>query len=105
MKEKYHQRRDYVVARCNELGLPCHSPRGAFYAFPSIAGTGLASMDFAKRLLHEHKVAVVPGTAFGPGGAGFVRASFSTGYDQLILAFDRVARFMESLEGEKGKGR
>jgi aminotransferase len=97
MREKYRQRRDYVVARCNELGLPCHSPRGAFYAFPSVAGTGLTSMDFAKRLLSEQQVAVVPGTAFGPNGAGFVRASFSTGYDQLILAFDRIARFMDTL--------
>jgi aminotransferase len=103
MREKYHQRRDYIVARFNELGLPCHSPRGAFYAFPSIAGTGLSSMDFAKRLLHEQKVAVVPGTAFGPSGAGFVRASFSTGYDQLILATDRIAKFMETLQSERAK--
>ncbi|MGA2052065.1 MAG: aminotransferase class I/II-fold pyridoxal phosphate-dependent enzyme [Opitutales bacterium] len=100
MKEKYHQRRDYVVAKFNELGLKCHLPRGAFYAFPSIASTGLSSMDFAKRLLQEQKVAMVPGTAFGPGGAGFVRASFSTGYDQLIQATERLARFMETLRAE-----
>jgi len=103
MREKYHQRRDYIVARFNELGLPCHSPRGAFYAFPSIAGTGLSSMDFAKRLLHEQKVAVVPGTAFGPSGAGFVRASFSTGYDLLIQATERIAKFMETLPSERAK--
>ncbi len=103
MREKYHQRRDYIVARFNELGLPCHSPHGAFYAFPSIAGTGLSSMDFAKRLLHEQKVAMVPGTAFGPSGAGFVRASFSTGYDLLIQATDRIAKFMETLQSEPAK--
>ncbi len=101
MREKYHQRRDYIVTRFNELGLPCHSPRGAFYAFPSVQNYGLSSMDFAKRLLHEQKVAVVPGTAFGPGGAGFVRASFSTGYDQIIQACDRIAKFTESLGQKK----
>jgi aminotransferase len=100
MRDKYQQRRDYIVGRFNELGLPCHLPRGAFYAFPSIAGTGLSSMDFAKRLLHEQKVAVVPGTAFGPAGAGFVRASFSTGYDQIIQATERVAKFLETLAAE-----
>jgi len=97
MRDKYLQRRDFIVARFNELGLPCHTPRGAFYAFPRISDTGLTSMDFAKRLLHEHKVAMVPGTAFGASGEGFVRASFSTGYDQLIQAGERLARFMESL--------
>jgi len=97
MREKYHQRRDYIVTRFNELGLPCHSPRGAFYAFPSVGQFGLSSLDFAKRLLNEQKVAVVPGTAFGPGGAGFVRASFSTGYDQIIQACDRIAKFLETL--------
>jgi aminotransferase len=60
-------------------------------------------MDFAKRLLHEQKVAVVPGTAFGPSGAGFVRASFSTGYDLLIQATDRIAKFMETLQSERAK--
>jgi len=101
MRDKYHQRRDYIVARFNELGLPCHLPRGAFYAFPSVQNFGLSSMDFATRLLHEQKVAVVPGTAFGPGGAGFVRASFSTGYDQIIQAGDRIAKFLETVAGEK----
>jgi aminotransferase len=102
MREKYQQRRDYIVSRFNELGLPCHLPRGAFYAFPSVEKFGLPSMDFAKRLLHEEKVAVVPGTAFGPGGAGFVRASFSTGYDQIIQATDRIAKFLDTVSKEKG---
>ncbi|HTB63815.1 MAG TPA: aminotransferase class I/II-fold pyridoxal phosphate-dependent enzyme [Opitutales bacterium] len=102
MREKYHQRRDYIVARFNELGLPCHSPRGAFYAFPSVQNFGLPSMEFATRLLKENQVAVVPGTAFGPGGAGFVRASFSTGYDQIIQACDRIGKFLDTLAKEKG---
>jgi aminotransferase len=102
MREKYHQRRDYIVARFNELGLPCHSPRGAFYAFPSVQNFGLPSMEFATRLLKENLVAVVPGTAFGPGGAGFVRASFSTGYDQIIQACDRIGKFLDILAKEKG---
>ena len=101
MREKYQQRRDYIVSRFNEMGLTCHTPRGAFYAFPSVQKFGLSSMDFAKRLLHEQKVAVVPGTAFGPGGAGFVRASFSTGYDQIIQAGDRIAKFLETLSTGK----
>jgi aminotransferase len=101
MREKYQQRRDYIVSRFNEMGLTCHLPRGAFYAFPSVQKFGLTSMDFAKRLLHEQKVAVVPGTAFGPGGAGFVRASFSTGYDQIIQAGDRIAKFLETLSTGK----
>jgi aminotransferase len=102
MREKYHQRRDYIVGRFNELGLPCHLPRGAFYAFPNVGQFGLSSLDFATRLLREQQVAVVPGTAFGPGGAGFVRASFSTGYDQIIQAGDRIAKFLETVAGEKG---
>jgi aminotransferase len=97
MRDKYLQRRDFIVARFNELGLPCHSPRGAFYAFPRISGTGMKSMEFAQGLLREQQVAMVPGTAFGPSGEGFVRASFSTGYDLLIQAGERIARFMDSL--------
>jgi len=101
MRDKYCQRRDYIVGRFNEIGLPCHSPKGAFYAFPNVGAFGMSSMDFATRLLKEQKVAVVPGTAFGPGGAGFVRASFSTGYDQIIQACDRVAKFLETVRAEK----
>jgi len=100
MRDKYHQRRDYIVARFNELGLPCHLPKGAFYAFPDVSKFGLSSMEFATRLLKEQKVAVVPGTAFGPSGAGFVRASFSTGYERIIEAGDRIARFLETLDGQ-----
>ena len=94
MREQYHRRRDLVVRRFNEMGLTCHSPRGSFYAFPNVTGTGLSESDFAARLLTGEKVAVVPGTAFGPGGQGHVRACFATGYEDLITACDRMERFI-----------
>jgi aminotransferase len=95
MKEAYHRRRDLIVRRFNEIGLNCHSPKGSFYAFPSIESTGLDSLDFCKGLLDQEEVAVVPGTAFGPSGAGFARASFSTSYDRIIEATDRIEHFVE----------
>ena len=101
MREQYHRRRDLIVRRFNESGLKCHLPRGAFYAFPSVASTGLADRDFAYGLLDAERVAVVPGSAFGASGRGFVRASFATGYDQIIEACDRIDRYVQGL----GKGR
>ncbi|MDR1497365.1 MAG: aminotransferase class I/II-fold pyridoxal phosphate-dependent enzyme [Puniceicoccales bacterium] len=98
MRDKYHERRDLIVRRFNEIGLRCHSPRGTFYAFPDISSSGLDSTSFATRLLHEQKVAIVPGTAFGPSGEGFCRASFSTNYENIINACDRIARFVDSLK-------
>jgi aminotransferase len=95
MREQYHRRRDLVVRRFNAAGLKCHLPGGAFYAFPDVSTTGLSERDFAYGLLAAEKVAVVPGTAFGAGGAGFVRASFATGYESLIEACDRVDRFVQ----------
>ena len=97
MREKYQERRDLIVRRFNELGLKCHLPRGAFYAFPDISSSGLDSMAFATGLLREQKVAMVPGTAFGPSGAGFCRASYSTSYDNIIKACERIARFLDTL--------
>lgn len=97
MRDKYRERRDFIVRRFNELGLPCHSPRGAFYAFPKVSGAGLDSLDFARRLLEERKVAMVPGTAFGAGGAGFCRASFSTSYERIHEACERIARFLDDV--------
>ncbi|HZZ56842.1 MAG TPA: aminotransferase class I/II-fold pyridoxal phosphate-dependent enzyme [Opitutaceae bacterium] len=97
MREQYHRRRDLVVRRFREAGLGCHSPRGAFYAFPRVAGTGKTEREFAYGLLEQQRVAVVPGSAFGPDGAGFVRASFATGYEQLIEACDRIERYVQSL--------
>lgn len=99
MRDQYLQRRDFLIRRFREIGLPCHSPKGAFYAFPEVAGTGLDELTFARSLLQSQKVAVVPGTAFGPGGKGFVRASFSTSYRRLMEAADRMDRFVN--EGVK----
>ncbi len=95
MREQFQRRRDLVVRRFNEAGLACHSPRGAFYAFPSVAATGLTEKEFAYGLLDAEKVAVVPGSAFGPDGRGFVRASFATGYESLLEACDRIDRFVQ----------
>lgn len=94
MREQYHRRRDLVVRRFNEIGLKCHSPRGSFYAFPDVTPTGLDEKAFAVGLLERHKVAVVPGTAFGENGRGHVRACFATGYEQLVEACDRIERFV-----------
>lgn len=94
MRDQYHRRRDLVVRRFNEIGLTCHSPRGSFYAFPSTQGIGMTEKDFAVGLLKEEKVAVVPGTAFGVNGTGHVRACFATSYEQLIVACDRIERFV-----------
>lgn len=96
MREQYHRRRDLVVRRLNAAGLSCRAPGGAFYVFPSVASTSLGERDFAFGLLKSQSVAVVPGTAFGESGKGFVRASFATGYDQLVEACDRIDRFVNT---------
>ena len=97
MRDQYHRRRDFIVRRFNEIGLPCHLPRGSFYTFPNVAVTGKTEREFAIGLLEAERVAVVPGTAFGANGAGFVRACFATGYEQLIDATDRIDRYVQSL--------
>ncbi len=97
MRDQYHRRRDLIVRRLNEAGLVCHLPRGSFYAFPNIEASGLSEKDFAVGLLKAKSVAVVPGTAFGPNGKGFVRACFATSYEQLIEAADRIESYMQSL--------
>ena len=98
MKEAYQRRRDLIVRRFNEIGLDCHSPKGSFYAFPSIEATGKSSIDFCKGLLEAEEVAVVPGTAFGESGAGFVRASFSTSYERILEATNRIERYVDRLK-------
>ena len=97
MRDQYHRRRDFVVRRFNEIGLTCHLPRGSFYAFPSVAATGLGEREFAMSLLDQERVAMVPGTAFGENGRGFVRASFATSYEQLVEACTRTERFVQGL--------
>ena len=94
MRLEYDRRRRLIVDGFNTLGLDCFEPRGAFYAFPSIAKTGLSSDDFAMRLLDEEEVAMVPGDAFGASGAGFVRASYATAYEKIEEALNRLERFM-----------
>jgi aminotransferase len=103
MREQYHRRRDLIVRRFNEIGLTCHSPRGSFYAFPTVAVTGLSEKEFAVGLLEKEKVAVVPGLAFGENGRGHVRACFATSYEQLIVACDRIERFVASPRSERLK--
>jgi aminotransferase len=99
MRADYERRRNYVVDRLNEIGLPCHLPKGAFYAFPDITSTGLMSTKFSLQLLRSKKVAVVPGNAFGASGEGFVRCCFATGFDKLKEAMDRISEFV----GEIGR--
>jgi aminotransferase len=101
MRDQYHRRRDFVVRRFNEIGLPCHLPRGSFYAFPDVSLTGLGERDFALGLLEAEKVAMVPGTAFGASGAGFCRACFATSYEQLIEATNRIERYVQKLAAKK----
>jgi len=95
MHRAYAQRRRMVLSRFEKMGLPCFTPRGAFYAFPETACTGLSSKDFALKLLEEENVAVVPGTAFGPSGEGHVRCCYATDPDLLATALDRIAGFAE----------
>jgi aminotransferase len=96
MKREYRRRREFVIARLNDMGLSCHKPEGAFYAFPSIKNTGLSSLEFASRLLKHQKVAVVPGTAFGASGEGYVRISYAAGFEKLKEAMDKMERFIQS---------
>ena len=97
MRESYRERRDFFVRGLNELGLTCLVPKGAFYAFPSVAGTGLSSGEFAEKLLQHSKVAVVPGPAFGAGGAGFVRCCYATSREELAEALSRMKKFLNDL--------
>ncbi len=98
MRREYEMRRNFIVSSIRDMGLDCPSPRGAFYVFPKITSTGLSSRDFSMRLLHEKKVAVVPGPAFGSGGEGHVRCSFATALDQIKIAMVRMAEFCRELK-------
>ena len=102
MKEEYNGRRRYLVKRFADMGVKCFEPFGAFYIFPSIRQFGLTSDEFATQLLHRKKVAVVPGTAFGKSGEGFIRISYAYSLEQLKLALDRIEEFVAELKKEKG---
>lgn len=97
MKESYHQRRDFLVERFNEMGIDCHCPGGAFYVFPDISKFGLSSKDFAMGLLESEQVAAVPGDAFGESGEGFLRCCYATGMDDLKSAMDSIERYIGTL--------
>ncbi len=101
MRDQYMRRRDFIVRRFNEMGLTCHLPKGTFYAFPNVSAYGMNSMDFATYILNEAKVAVVPGSAFGESGEGFVRASFSTSLQNLMKAADRMELALSKLSRVK----
>ncbi len=96
MRGEYDRRRRLIVDGFNSLGLPCFEPRGAFYAFPSVAATGMSAEEFCDTLLEEEHVAVIPGSAFGDSGAGFVRASYATSDETIERALERMARFMRN---------
>ncbi|PIZ26884.1 MAG: aromatic amino acid aminotransferase [Chloroflexi bacterium CG_4_10_14_0_8_um_filter_46_9] len=95
MVKEYDRRRKFIVKRLNEIGLPCFEPKGAFYAFPSIEATGMNSEEFAERLLMEERVAVVPGSAFGQCGEGFVRCCYATSLANIEEALKRMGRFVK----------
>jgi len=95
MRARYDRRRRLIVDGLNSIGLSCFEPRGAFYAFPSIAITGMSDEEFSERLLMEENVACVPGSAFGLSGAGHIRCSYATAYDQIEEALQRLARFAQ----------
>ena len=94
MAEEYNRRRQVIVKGLNDIGLPCFEPKGAFYAFPSIKGTGMTSEEFAEKLLVEEKVAVVPGPAFGQCGEGYVRCCYATSLADIEKALSRMKRFV-----------
>ena len=97
MRREYDVRRRLLVKRFNDMGLSCFEPKGAFYVFPSIQSTGLSSAEFCEKLLYSQKVAVVPGTAFGDSGEGFVRVSYAYSVNHLTEALGRIERFLEEL--------
>lgn len=104
MVKEYNIRRTYLVNEFNRLGLTCFSPEGAFYVFPCIKSTGLSSEEFCERLLFEEKVAVVPGSAFGDSGEGYIRISYAYSLKHLMEAISRIEKFINSLGGEKNEG-
>ena len=97
MRKSYAQRRQLIVDGFNAIGLPCHTPGGAFYAFPDIRPTGLTSKEFAMGLLEAENVACVPGDAFGATGEGFLRCCYATDVDLIREALVRIGRYTESL--------
>ncbi len=100
MKEEYDRRRRFILKGLSDIGLPCFTPEGAFYVFPKIAGFGLSGEEFCERLLYEHKVAIVPGAAFGASGEGFARISYAYSVKHIETALAGIAAFVEKLKKE-----
>jgi len=100
MRESYDQRRRYLIHAFKEMGMECFEPHGAFYTFPSVRRFGMTSDEFATRLLREEKVAVVPGTAFGDCGEGYLRISYAYALKNLKEALSRMDRFVKKLDGK-----
>ena len=103
MRESYNERRRFVLHMLDEMGIPCFEPQGAFYVFPCIKEFGLTSEDFANLLLAEEKVAIVPGTAFGDSGEGFLRISYAYSIDNLRIALTRLKHFVEKIRAQERK--
>ena len=103
MREEYDSRRRYLVENLNRIGLPCFEPKGAFYVFPCIRSTGLSSEEFCERFLMEEKVAVIPGSAFGPGGEGYVRACYAASMRDITEAVSRLDNFLQNLKRRQGE--
>ena len=97
MFEEYDMRRRLIVSGFNKIGLTCREPKGAFYAFPCIRSSGMTSDQFCENLLYCQKVAVVPGTAFGAGGEGFVRASYCYSTEHIKEALSRIEKFLKEI--------
>lgn len=103
MVDEYDIRRRYLVSEFNRLGLTCFNPEGAFYVFPCIKSTGMSSEEFCEKLLFEEKVAVVPGSAFGDSGEGYIRISYAYSLKHLMEAIARIEKFLKRLEAEKSE--
>lgn len=103
MREEYDSRRRYLVENLNRIGLDCFEPKGAFYVFPCIRSSGLSSDEFCERFLREEKVAVIPGTAFGPGGEGYVRACYASSMRDLTESISRLDNFLQNLRRKQGQ--
>lgn len=99
MKSDYDMRRRYTVSKFNQMGLSCFEPEGAFYVFPSIKSTGLSSDEFCEKLIYSKKVAVVPGTAFGDCGEGYIRVSYCYSIDNIRKACEKIQEFLDELNG------
>ena len=101
MREAYNQRRRFLMHEFRRIGLKCFEPYGAFYVFPDVSEFGMTSEEFATRFLEEERVAVVPGTAFGASGEGFIRISYAYSLEDLKVALGRLERFIERLREQK----